>query len=657
MKTQHIAKLLAFATLIIMILSYLSHHQAMAQGGLNLRLPFSGTHRLTAYVDHRSPTYGNDTYSNIVVYNGEDRIPCADCGQAWTTQGPYCYNGHDGTDYSLDCGTSVLAAADGTVAFIGTEYGNTIKIDHENGYRTWYAHLTSNSYTVNVGDKVVAGQQIATSGSSGTTACHLHFGVYRNGNVTDPFGWRGDYEDPLAENAICLWGDGQCSEIVIEDESDWFYKYGTGWDWDCHGNGWTLRRVPNRSASENAYAHWRPDLPYAGPYAVFVFIPADHATTTNATYIIHDKNGDHTVSINQHDHPNEWVSLGTYDFWEGITGYIHMGDATGEADGSTEVCFDSIKFRQFHIYLPIILKNYPPAASFATIVLDAPQPDGDNGWYVSDVQVSFTVPSTMPLPSIEYRLNMSNWLPFTMPFTITTEGENLVQIRPAEGIAGPFGVRAYWLRMAGVTEEILSFIVKIDKSLPALMITAPQPITYTHGITFALDYQATDAYSGLAGITATLDTQPVTNGQAIDTLALGYGMHEFALAAQDMAGHIANRSVAFTVTATISGLMDLKHRLYAEGGIYGPGAGGVVQSLDAKLDAAQRNVEAGQYQAAINNLRAFINEVEAQTDKHITPDAARLLIEDAQRIIASLSDGLPTARATSGTMFTLSGDE
>lgn len=94
MKTQSIAKLLiSAATLIIItILGDSLRHQAAAQGGINLRLPFNGTRRLTAYVDHRSPTYGNDTYSNIVVYTGEDRSPCVDCGQAWTTQGPYCYN-------------------------------------------------------------------------------------------------------------------------------------------------------------------------------------------------------------------------------------------------------------------------------------------------------------------------------------------------------------------------------------------------------------------------------------------------------------------------------------------------------------------------------------------------------------------------------------
>ncbi len=99
----------------------------------------------------------------------------------------------------------------------------------------------------------------------------------------------------------------------------------------------------------------------------------------------------------------------------------------------------------------------------------------------------------MVLPPIEYRLNLGNWQPFTMPFTITTEGDNLVQIRPAEVVNGPFGMQAYRVRSVSATdEEILSFLVRIDKSQPTLTITTPQPITYTHGTTFTLDYQAAE---------------------------------------------------------------------------------------------------------------------------------------------------------------------
>jgi hypothetical protein len=62
-----------------------------AQGGVRLRQPFNGTRRLTAYVDHRSPNYTQD--GNVVVYTGEERLNCPDCGEAWTDQGPFG-NGH-----------------------------------------------------------------------------------------------------------------------------------------------------------------------------------------------------------------------------------------------------------------------------------------------------------------------------------------------------------------------------------------------------------------------------------------------------------------------------------------------------------------------------------------------------------------------------------
>lgn len=359
MRHAYLLRFLSIAILaIVLAISGLFGSEAEAQGGIRLRQPFAGTYRLTAYVDHRSPNYTYD--GNVVVYNGEERLNCPDCGEAWTSQGPYCYDGHDGTDYALPCGTPVLAAAADTVTFVGWEYGYTIKIDHGNGYSTWYAHLQPNSFLVSVGEEVTSGQQIALSGTSGTGACHLHFGIYHSGAPTDPFGWRGNWSDPLSDGpAICLWGDSQCFEVVVEDESDWFYKYGTGWDWDCHGNGWTMRRVANRQTSESAYARWRPDLPHTGPYAVFAFVPAVHATTTNAKYIVHDRDGDHPVSISQLSYSDEWVYLGSYNFWKGILGYVYLDNATGEDNGSREVCFDSIKFRQFRVYIPIALKNYP----------------------------------------------------------------------------------------------------------------------------------------------------------------------------------------------------------------------------------------------------------------------------------------------------------
>lgn len=63
---------------------------------------------------------------------------------------------------------------------------------------------------------------------------------------------------------------------------------------------------------------------------------------------------------------------------------------------------------------------------------------------------------------------------------------------------------------------------------------------------------------------------------------------------------------------------------------------GIVNSLFAKLDAAQRALDRGQPSVAINNLNSFINEVQAQMGKHIHADHAMHMIEHAQRVIAAL---------------------
>lgn len=98
---------------------------------------------------------------------------------------------HRGQDFVAQCGTSVLAAASGTVTFVGWhEYGggNRVVVDHGNGLETTYNHLSS--ATVSEGQTVTRGDVVALSGTTGaSTGCHLHFEVQVNGEVVDPAGW------------------------------------------------------------------------------------------------------------------------------------------------------------------------------------------------------------------------------------------------------------------------------------------------------------------------------------------------------------------------------------------------------------------------------------------------------------------------------------
>ncbi len=96
--------------------------------------------------------------------------------------------GHPGIDLSVPTGSVVYAADGGLVIFAGWSnqgYGNTIVIDHGNGYKTLYAHLSQVSQYC--GAKVNAGQLIGLSGSTGnSTGPHLHFEVRVPGGYLNP---------------------------------------------------------------------------------------------------------------------------------------------------------------------------------------------------------------------------------------------------------------------------------------------------------------------------------------------------------------------------------------------------------------------------------------------------------------------------------------
>lgn len=100
---------------------------------------------------------------------------------------------HKGIDFKASVGDPVLTVADGVVSYSGMRsgYGNVVEVDHGNGFVTRYAHNSRN--TVQVGDLVRVGQQIARAGSTGrSTGAHVHFEVWENGRVHNPRKFLGD---------------------------------------------------------------------------------------------------------------------------------------------------------------------------------------------------------------------------------------------------------------------------------------------------------------------------------------------------------------------------------------------------------------------------------------------------------------------------------
>lgn len=94
---------------------------------------------------------------------------------------------HRGVDFAGPAGAEVVAVASGVVTYAKERfgYGNTIEINHGNGYVTRYGH--NQQLLVGIGDTVQKGQAIALIGSTGrSTGPHLHFEVLKQGRAVDP---------------------------------------------------------------------------------------------------------------------------------------------------------------------------------------------------------------------------------------------------------------------------------------------------------------------------------------------------------------------------------------------------------------------------------------------------------------------------------------
>ncbi len=185
--------------------------------------------------DTKGPNYHPDNPQHIIVFTGEEgkaeygKTSGTDCyvgngcglknlGRTpFIVNGNYhvgqtdnvfvYYDGHDGYDYKAGS-VGVFPAADGNLTF--TNNGtNTVIIDHLNGYKTYYLHMTNipSQFTPNHIFPVTRSDRIGTVGSIGAgNAIHLHFTVKDcNDNKVDPYGWQGQYPDPNPARSTNLW--------------------------------------------------------------------------------------------------------------------------------------------------------------------------------------------------------------------------------------------------------------------------------------------------------------------------------------------------------------------------------------------------------------------------------------------------------------------
>lgn len=207
------------------------------------------------------------------------------------------------------------------------------------------------------------------------------------------------------------------------------------------------------------------------------------------------------------------------------------------------------------------------------------------GWNNSDVTVSFTCTD-----------DLSGVASCSSPITLSGEGA---------GQSAPGTVTD----KAGTSASATLGGVNIDKTPPVVTFSGNAG-TYTVDQVVNITCTSSDSLSGLAGDTCVSITGPA--------YSFSIGVNSYAATATDQAGNVGNGSTSFTVSNTYGSLCSLSGQFSTKAD--------VTQGLCDKLAAAQASEARGNTKTKENQIKAFINLVEAQTGKALTPSQAAILI-------------------------------
>jgi glucose/arabinose dehydrogenase/type 1 glutamine amidotransferase/regulation of enolase protein 1 (concanavalin A-like superfamily) len=232
-------------------------------------------------------------------------------------------------------------------------------------------------------------------------------------------------------------------------------------------------------------------------------------------------------------------------------------------------------------------------APVTTVKTDPASPDGSAGWFTTAPKVTLNATDAgSGVVRTEYRIGNGAWTAYTAPFTITAQGRQVLEVRSVD--------------KAGNVETAQSKDVAVDTVQPVADISGIRERTYPSHKTATVAWTATDATSGVRGVRATLDGEPVEAGEwAMWTLSTG--RHVLTVTATDAAGNSSSRTVVFTVQATGKSLKKVVAAAAADDQV-GPKLATKLLQADKDARKAERSGDRRAAKKELKQLRKLIRK-------------------------------------------------
>lgn len=427
---------------------------------------------ITSYFDHSYPLLG---YTYHTESENEKETTLNFLGIRNTE--PYVYySSHSGIDFALKYGTEIRAPLSGYASYYYcNSCGNTIKINHLNGYQTTYMHLQNEglitkSSQIWVNNNDIIGK-VGITGN--TTGPHLHFEVLKDVNTddnflndypdgrVDPFGWQNNkIADPWKNY---LWNDllgshqGTESIYLWKNENENVSKFITNDESELNTKN---KKITFANASENITATI---TPYIRPIISPTYSSRNlfkYVELTSFLLEVFDQLGykqellndviQVEISISQDQLSNLFLDTIQLYFWNEFQKVWEIIPSSFNAE--TNVLTSTVNHLSWFAVFGEMIDNKPPKTEIYMLG------SNNNGWFIEfpTINLSSTDAENSQIENIFYSTNNGvTWNTYSQPFLVQKEGVTNLLFKSQDVNGNIEDTQSYTIKVNTLEKSIL----------------------------------------------------------------------------------------------------------------------------------------------------------------------------------------------------------